>query len=248
MARRATSSRSSGPSHGGSPAAAFSAVRPGLDVAGIATWVVGDLDGADPPGPHHHGQLTEGPWAVVGGADRQDPAGVAVALEEVEAGPPPHQVVDLEQLDPAAEEPQRPFDLALGLPVVLGPHLRGHHGPVPAPLEGQAQDPFGLAVHRGAVEQVGARLQRLVDPGGGVPHRRRPADVERLPRADPHRRDVEPRPSERPPLHVASLPPAIPEAVPTGQLRPVSSDRSPTVRMPGAAGTARRCASRRPSS
>ena len=37
-ARDATSSRSSGPNHGGSPAAAFSAERPGRDVAGIATW------------------------------------------------------------------------------------------------------------------------------------------------------------------------------------------------------------------
>ncbi len=37
-ARRATYARSSAPNHGGSPAAAFSVMRPSREVAGIATW------------------------------------------------------------------------------------------------------------------------------------------------------------------------------------------------------------------
>src|SRR5690349_2030577 len=42
-ASRATSARSSGPNQGGAPAAAFSAIRAGEDVAGIATWQRGSL-------------------------------------------------------------------------------------------------------------------------------------------------------------------------------------------------------------
>jgi len=42
-ARRLTSARSSGPNQGGAPAAAFSAMRSGREVAGIATWQRGSL-------------------------------------------------------------------------------------------------------------------------------------------------------------------------------------------------------------
>jgi hypothetical protein len=71
------------------------------------------------------------------------------AVERIQAPLDGDQVVDLVELDVAAEVAEGGRDLALRLAVVRGPDLGGDDGPVSTVLsQGLAEHPLGLAVHR----------------------------------------------------------------------------------------------------
>src|SRR5439155_23477628 len=102
------------------------------------------------------------------------------------------------QVDVGVEPTEGPSDLLLGLAVPRGPDLGGDQGEVPASLERRPQQSFGRPVHGRGVEEVRVRLEALVDEGPDLRLTLRPATIERLPGADPDRRDDEPRTSQLP--------------------------------------------------
>ena len=130
---------------------------PRLDLALVG--VVGHLDRADPPGPHDLLELVEGRGLPMGGGHDVQLTAVTTGLELVEAGRPGDQVVHLEHLDVPPEEPERGVDLALGLGVVRGPHLRRDDRLRPPGAQRRAEDPLCVAVHGRGVDERGARVE-----------------------------------------------------------------------------------------
>jgi hypothetical protein len=104
----------------------------------------------------------------VGHPDRRHPALIAQPLQHGESLGPSHQVVHLVKVDTAAELPHGELDLGACLMIRGGPQLRGHKRTIAAAVQRPAEDALGLSVHGRGVEQVGAALQSLVDPGPRV--------------------------------------------------------------------------------
>src|SRR4051794_2903748 len=74
-------------------------------------------------------------------------------------------LIDLVEVDPAAEPSQRAPDLLLALALVGRPDLREDADGVTMRGQRAAQDPFGRAVHRRGVERRDAGLARRRDDG-----------------------------------------------------------------------------------
>lgn len=87
--------------------------------------------------------------------DSTHPPLVFEAMERIQTSPDGDEVMDLVELDMAAEVALGGLDLALRLPVVGGPHLGSNDGPPAAMLSQRiAQNPLCLAVHGGGVEEI----------------------------------------------------------------------------------------------
>ena len=137
---------------------AFAVARPGFDVAGIDTvvvgwlidedtkselrgqwqqavldlafaWVVRDLDGIEATRHHRRLELAEARRLPMRCADEGHLTRVADLLDAPQPLGPANHVVDLQQLDVAAVERQRCRDLTLSHLVVVGPHFGGNHRP-----------------------------------------------------------------------------------------------------------------------
>jgi len=112
--------------------------------------------------------------------------------------------VDLHQVDPAAVPGHRTGQLHLALLRGRGPDLVGDDDL--APLAGQrlAEQPLGLAVHRGRIEQPDARGDR--GPGELTVPARGGRGLEPLPGAQPDHRHADPVPAQAPLLHATNDP------------------------------------------
>ena len=112
--------------------------------------------------------------------------------------------MDLHQVDPAAVPGHRAIQLHLALLRGRGPDLVGDKHLAALAVQRVGEQPLGLAVHRGGVEQPEARRDR--GPGElTVPARGR-RGLEPLPGAQPDHRHTDPVPAQAPLLHAINDP------------------------------------------
>jgi hypothetical protein len=108
--------------------------------------------------------------------------------------------MNLHQVDSAAVPGHRAGQLRRALLGGRGPDLVGDEHLVALAVQGADEQPLGLAVHRGSVEQPDARSDRgageLAVPAGGR------GGLEPLPGAQPDHRHADPAPAQVPVLHV----------------------------------------------
>ena len=141
--------------------------------------------------------------------DPADASGVALALQQLEPPSPGDEVVDLVEVDVTAEEPVGVAELPSRLVVIRGPQFGRHEGPLASIPEGIAEDPLGLAVHRGRVDHGRTTAQRCVDDGAAVSFAGSAADVEHSPGAQADHRQLDARLPQRSAFHGGILPECV---------------------------------------
>ena len=107
-----------------------------------------DLDGVDPAGAHDLLEFGEGCRLVGRRPEVSDVADATFALHPVEMPPPRDQVVDLEQVDPAAEPAELAREVAAALLDGARPDLGRDERLAPVLAERVRQDRLGAPVHR----------------------------------------------------------------------------------------------------
>lgn len=142
-----------------------------------------DLDRVDPAGAHHLFELVEAILVVLRGAEEADQPRFALPLEPGKPLPPGDEVVDLLEVDPAAEEAQLGGELRLRLLGRGCPDLRGHERSIAQRAERLAEDSLGSAVHRRGVDDTGTPFECGLDDHSRLRDALW-ADVENLPGAE----------------------------------------------------------------